>query len=55
MAWGDLNNKVKIKKYDSAESVNKYWDQQNNDQPPYTPKTPVQDLELLVETKLVRE
>lgn len=51
---GDLNNKVKIKKYDSAESVNKYWHQQNYDQPPYTPKTPVQDLELLVETKFVR-
>lgn len=51
---GDLNNKVKIKKYDSAESVNKYWHQQNYDQPPYTPKTPVQDLELLIETKFVR-
>ncbi|MBC1987403.1 hypothetical protein HCJ71_08965 [Listeria sp. FSL L7-0478] len=51
---GDLNNKVKIKKYDSAESVNKYWHQQNYDQSPYTPKTPVQDLELLVDTKFVR-
>ncbi|MBC1728832.1 LXG domain-containing protein [Listeria seeligeri] len=51
---GSLKNKVKVKKYESAENANEFWRNQSYEQPPYTPKTTIQDLELLADVKFVR-
>ncbi|MBR3139218.1 hypothetical protein IKG38_04425, partial [Candidatus Saccharibacteria bacterium] len=51
---GSLKNNVKINKYESAESVNNWWRKQGYNQPPYTPKTVVQEIKLLEDTKFVR-
>lgn len=51
---GSLGNKATIQKYESAESVNTWWKKQRYDQPPYKPKTVVQKVKLLEDTKFVR-
>ncbi|MFB5348922.1 hypothetical protein [Enterococcus faecalis] len=51
---GNMKNNVKVNKYESAESINNWWKNQGYDQPPYTSKTVVQDLDLLADTKFVR-
>lgn len=51
---GSVKNNVKVNKYESAESVNKWWKNQGYDEPPYTSKTVVQDLDLLADKKFVR-
>ncbi|MCK0473843.1 hypothetical protein MW695_21095, partial [Alkalihalobacillus sp. APA_J-10(15)] len=47
-------NQVKLHRYESAESVNDFWFKQRYEQPPYTLKTVVQDIELLSDTTFVR-
>jgi len=49
-----LKKNFKVNKYDSSESVNNWWAKQGYSQPPYAPKTVVQNLELLRDTKFVR-
>lgn len=49
-----MKNNVKINKYESAESVNNWWKNQGYKEPPYTPKTVVQEITLLEDTKFVR-
>ncbi|MBC1726186.1 hypothetical protein HB981_06660 [Listeria seeligeri] len=51
---GSMKNNIKVNKYESAESVNNWWRKQGYDQPPYTPKTVVQEITLLEDTKFVR-
>ncbi|MBC2201707.1 hypothetical protein HCX59_10685 [Listeria welshimeri] len=51
---GSMKNNIKVNKYESAESVNNWWKIQGYNQPPYTPKTIVQEITLLEDTKLVR-
>jgi hypothetical protein len=51
---GSMKNNVKVNKYESAESVNNWWKKQGYSQPPYTPKTVVQEITLLEDTKFVR-
>ncbi|EAE0010295.1 hypothetical protein G7175_000699 [Listeria monocytogenes] len=51
---GSIKNKVKVNKYESAETVNAWWKKQGYEHPPYTPKTVVQEIKLLEETKFVR-
>lgn len=45
---------MKVNKYESAESVNNWWKIQGYNQPPYTPKTIIQEITILEDTKLVR-
>ena len=51
---GNLKDKVKLKQYQSAESVNDWWANNGYDRPPYTPKTVVQDITLDCDTIFVR-
>ncbi|EAG3548936.1 hypothetical protein [Listeria monocytogenes] len=51
---GSIKNKVKVNKYESAETVNSWWKKQGYEHPPYTPKTVVQEIKLLEDTKFVR-
>ncbi|MBF2684311.1 hypothetical protein IBB75_11365 [Listeria welshimeri] len=51
---GSMKNNMKVNKYESAESVNNWWKIQGYNQPPYTPKTIIQEITILEDTKLVR-
>ena len=51
---GSLKNKVDIKQYHSAESVNEWWSKQGYDNPPYTEKTVVQEITLKEDITFVR-
>lgn len=52
---GSLKSKSEVKQYHSAESVNDWWrDVMKYDNPPYSPKTVVQEIELIEDTTFVR-
>lgn len=51
---GSMKGKVKVNKYESAENINNWWKNQGYKEPPYPPRTVVQDIELLADTKFVR-
>ncbi len=51
---GSLKNRIDIKKYESAESVNNWWSEKGYASPPYTPKTVIQDITLKKPEKFVR-
>ena len=51
---GSLKDKVEVKQYHSAESVNEWWKKQGYNNPPYTEKTVVQEIILKEDTTFVR-
>ena len=50
---GSLNGKVKINQYESAEIINDFWKSKRYIEPPYKPKTAVQNIKLLEDTLFV--